>query len=147
MATVFKRRRGRRRGFSLVEILVTAIVMSIALIVLATCFTIAVKTQRKVRSMTIAQHAVQSKLAHLRAMGWAYLPWGKTVEGVSSLTYGTMTTDVTFAIPGPEAPDSLALIQVQLYWGGSRNGKPARGEPVDSYRLGHVRYVTYMTEP
>jgi prepilin-type N-terminal cleavage/methylation domain-containing protein len=114
--------RAARRGFTLVEVLVAVIVMSIALIVLITCFSGAVGIQRKARAHTLAQNTAQSKLETLRSTGW------------SGLTFGTMTTTVTLQAV------SLAKIRVRVEWSPTVAGE-------ERYRRGHVEYVTYLAQP
>jgi prepilin-type N-terminal cleavage/methylation domain-containing protein len=123
-----------RRGFTLVEILVAVIVMSIALIVLVTAFTGAAGLQRKVKSHAIAQNAAQGKLEWLRSGGWEGLTFGVTTESVSGLEDGVMTTTVT------QEQVSLARVKVRVEWG-------AAGAGEDRYRRGHVEYVTYLAQP
>jgi prepilin-type N-terminal cleavage/methylation domain-containing protein len=126
--------RAARRGFTLVEVLVAVIVMSIALIVLITCFSGAVGIQRKARAHTLAQNTAQSKLETLRSTGWSGLTFGTTTVAVPGLTNGTMTTTVTLQAV------SLAKIRVRVEWSPTVAGE-------ERYRRGHVEYVTYLAQP
>jgi len=125
-----------RRGFSLVEILVAIIIMSIALVVLVSAFAGACKVQRKVRAHTIAQSAAQTKIDTLRNGGWALVSssFGTTTVSVSGLENGSMVTTIT------QEQTQLAKIVVSITWGSSVTGE-------NQYRKGHVRYTTYLAQP
>jgi prepilin-type N-terminal cleavage/methylation domain-containing protein len=126
--------RSRRRGFTLVEILVAVIVMSIALVVLVGAFSGAAGVQRKVKSHALAQNAAQSKLDSLRSGGWEGLSFGTTTESVSGLEDGVMTTTVILE------QASLARLTVRVDWGTAGGGE-------DRYHRGHVEYVSYLAQP
>lgn len=113
-----RRQTDRDRGFTLIEVLVTIVVLSVVGVALAATMQYATRTLRRSRDELAAASFLRSTVEHMRLV-----PYDSVVDGTRSEGRGTASWTVQ---------DSGTFRQVLVV---SRYGFPARGQIVDSVSL------------
>jgi len=114
---------GRRRGFTLIECLVTTVVLGIGVIGVAGMFACATLSERKAANMAQARHVAEETLEAVRAGGYAIFDQSEGTVSVPTpgLPRGTGTLAWE---PYSSGNDDLKIIALNLDWdwAGSSSG-------------------------
>jgi prepilin-type N-terminal cleavage/methylation domain-containing protein len=111
--------RSSERGFTMVEMLVTAAVGTIAIITVVNLFTVISASQRNVWYEDVATRAARSEIENARAKGVASLVVGTTVisdrlpSTMPAGTEGTLTVGAVYA-------GQARLVTVTITWQGGK---------------------------
>jgi prepilin-type N-terminal cleavage/methylation domain-containing protein len=105
-------------GMTLIEIMIAVSVLAIAMLGLLTAMPVATQATRDAEEHEIARHAIEEKIAEIRAAGWAKTDaFDGTVEAVTGLKqYGNDAEclAVTIAV----GPDGTKAVNVIVRWRG-----------------------------
>jgi len=96
------------RGFSLVEVLVATVVMTVAAVSLAQVSLQGVRANRHARSVTLATLLASRKMTQLRALAWSFDESGMPVSDLSTNT--TMAAELPSGGSGLSATPSGSLL-------------------------------------
>ncbi len=100
------------KGFTLIEISVSLVILSISLLALATLMTMTMKNNSSGNHVTEAVTFAQDKLEDLRVRPWDYITTNKDTHSVSS----TGITYVRNWIVQPNTDNSLKTINMTVTW-------------------------------
>ncbi len=100
------------KGFTLIEISVSLVILSISLLALATLMTMTMKNNSAGNHVTEAVTFAQDKLEDLRVRPWDYITTSQDTHSVSS----TGITYVRNWIVQPNADNSLKTINITVTW-------------------------------
>jgi hypothetical protein len=89
------------RGFSLFETLIAVTIATVALLGLVQLLTVAARSIRDARTMTMTSLLAQDKMEQLRGLAWGFDPAG--------LPFGDTTTDLTVHPQRPEGGLGLSV--------------------------------------
>lgn len=125
------------RGMTLVEILVAVSILSIAMVVIASLFPVAVNYQKRATFIQIASLEARGMLDGAMTNNYGSLNVGTTVSSVPELPSGnTMTVTIS---PYPTSDSTyLKLVTVRVSWPGSKLAR---------YLGGMVVYHTLIAKP
>jgi len=106
------RRSKKSKGFSLIEVLIALVILSISLLALAGLMVYTTKSNSWGGHMTEATTFAQDTLERLRV-----IPWANLVTGAEPATIGAtgITYTRTYTV-APNADDSLRTITVTVTW-------------------------------
>lgn len=125
------------RGMTLVEILVAVSILSIAVIVLASLFPVAINYQQKATYTRIAALDAMGTLDGAMVAGFDNLDLGSTTSTTADLPAGNTKTITVQAYPTSDCT-SLKLVTVRISWPGTAKVK---------YLAGEVVYRTLIAKP
>ncbi len=107
----------KSKGFSLIEVLISLVILSISLLALAGLMVYTTKSNSWGGHMTEASTFAQDTLEQLRVTPWANLSLGSpdTITGATGIPYTRTWTVV------PNSDDTLRTITVTVTWSDSIN--------------------------
>ena len=131
-------RRPRQRGFTMVEVMMAAIVMALGITTCITTLQYGMRAIDTARNMTLAAQIMQSEMEILRLQNWSQisaLPASATLDSATSITSGTSTTldstltaiaarfTCTRAVADIAGRSNIKLITLTVVWNGV-DGRP-----------------------
>jgi len=102
----------RHKGFTLIEVSVSLVILSISLLALASLMTMTMKNNSSGNHVTEAVTFAQDKLEDLRIRQWDYVTTNKDTHSVSS----TGITYIRDWVVQPNADNSLKTINITVTW-------------------------------
>ena len=111
-------KRNRRRGMTMVEVMIAAVILVIALIGTSSSF---VNGRRQLINQQFYRAAAQiasQKLEELKATGYELIPIGTTQDSVSfnGLTFNRQTVTQLISAPTAETPKPCKRVAVTISW-------------------------------
>ena len=124
MRTGTDRRRRRRLGLTLVEVLVAVTILSMALLTYLSVIQTSHEAVNDGDEFTVAAQAVANQIAQAQGQGYAGLPQGTTTYSVPRLANSTMTV-VVGPLAGNASDTNIMEIDVTLTWRPRKAGSKA----------------------
>jgi general secretion pathway protein I len=143
-------RTSRVAGFTLIEVMVALVIVSLALAAVAASMGQMIDTANTMRDRTFASWIAQNKIAELRLAGvipevgessgevdYANTSWAWTAEIAETGVENLLKVDVTVSYAGSDAPvrqvtgfigEPVAPGQGNVAWNTGNAGQPERGE-------------------
>ncbi len=121
-----------RRGFSLVEVVVSLAILSVGLLAAMRVFPMGLRASQRSERSSRAVMAAQRTIESLKLK-----PWSELVDGATSVTDGPYTITVRVAAPAVEElsdPSRLKAVDVVVVW--EEDGRPRR-----------ATFVTHLVQP
>lgn len=121
-----------RRGFSLVEVVVSLAILSVGLLAAMRVFPMGLRASQRSERSSRAVMAAQRTIESLKLK-----PWSELVDGATSVTDGPYTITVRVAAPAVEElsdPSRLKAVDVVVAW--EEDGRPRR-----------ATFVTHLVQP
>lgn len=107
-----------RGGFTLVEILVSCVILSIGLLALLTALGVAHATQDNAQHLLAARAAAQSEMERVRGLPFSSMPSSSpsvTTTAVPGLPGGQMKVTISKYVYQASVTD-LRQVRVEIYW-------------------------------
>ncbi len=105
------------KGFSLIEVLIALIILSISLLALASLMTTTTKNNAFGGNLTEAATFAQDKLEELRVTQWSNINSGEDVRtGSTGINYNRQWTVATNAIVPPTPEPTLRTVTITINW-------------------------------
>jgi len=107
----------KSNGFSLIEVLVSLVILAISLLALAALMTTTTKNNAFGGQMTEAATLAQDKLEELRVTQWGNINGGADVRtGATGINYARSWTVATNAIVPPTPEPALRTVTITINW-------------------------------
>ncbi len=123
------------QGLTLVELLVAATILSVAMLAYVTVASAGMLATRQGDYYATAAKAASDIIADLQAAGYANLTSGTTTYSVSGLPAGKMTVTIG-ALDGNSANSSIAQVDITVTWterGIQQGNQGNKGQPAPAY--------------
>lgn len=105
-------------GMTLIEIMIAVSVLAIAILGLLTAMPVATQATRDATEHELARHAIEEKIAEIRALGWANVDdlngTTEVVEGLKLISEEEDNMSVTIGV----GPDGTKEVSVLVRWRG-----------------------------
>jgi prepilin-type N-terminal cleavage/methylation domain-containing protein len=127
-----------RRGFTLIECLVSIVILGLGIVGVVGCFTAALLSNQKAEEIQQATAFAQDTLEDMRSRGFGSVTYDEfpATSGVEELHQGVRTIEITDNYRGDVR---LKQVAVEISWGGANQSHPSiRLESLISNRTGHT---------